>query len=241
MVTEQALVRLTGAEIGDPSPGAPGYFTVNGRHVSARLKRLMAEPRFVLIDADNPPGMPPEFAELTLEDRLDCLEPILPGISSCLSSNRGSSARVVNGSGAPSSEATHAIIEISDPSRLDLLRAHLRVESVRRGLSFPSPRVSRIEPGKIVGYSHLTLIDWSVWVAGRLIFNAEPDVGRAPNHRVLDANVKIVNRDGGVLDIDWIEPPSRRRSRNSKRRPEPFSSSTRLAAARRAKWARRRS
>ena len=53
----------------------------------------------------------------------------------------------------------------------------------------------------------MTLIDWSVWVAGRLIFNAEPDVGRAPNHRVLDANVKIVNRDGGVLDIDWIEPP----------------------------------
>ena len=124
VVTEQALVRLTGGEIGDPSPGAPGYFTVNGRHVSARLKRLMAEPRFVLIDADNPPGMPPEFAELTLEDRLDCLEPILPGISSCLRIEyRGSSARVVNGSGAPSPEATHAIIEISDPSRLDLLRA----------------------------------------------------------------------------------------------------------------------
>ena len=209
VLTEKALARLTGSEIGDLAPGAPGYFTVNGRHVAARLKRLMDEPRFILIDADNPPGMPAEFAELTLADRLDCLEPILPGISGCLRIEyRGSSARVVNGSGAIGPEATHAIIEISDPSRLDLLRNYLRVESVRKGLSFPSPRLSRIEQGKVIGYASLTLIDWSVWVAGRLIFNASPDVARAPNYRVVDANVTIVNPDGGVLDIDWLKPPN---------------------------------
>jgi Protein of unknown function (DUF3987) len=208
VVTERTLTRLIGGEITPASASAPGYFTVGGGHVSARLKRLMDEPRFILIDADNPPGMPAEFAELTLADRLDCLETILPGISGCLRIEyRGSSARVVNGSGAPSPEATHAIIEISDPSKLDLLRTYLRVESVRRGLSFASPRYSRLEPGKIIGYAHLTVIDWSVWVAGRLIFNARPDVDRAPDYRVLDANVTILNRHGGVLDIDWIEPP----------------------------------
>jgi hypothetical protein len=208
LVSEHALARLTGGEIGDLAPGAPGYFTVGGRHVSARLKRLMDEPRFILIDADNPPGMPPEFAELTLEDRLVTLETVLPGISSCLRIEyRGSSARVINGSGMLKPEATHAIVEISDPSKLDLLRNYLRVESVRQGLSFPSPRFSRLEPGKIIGYSHLTLVDWSVWVAGRLIFNAAPDVEHAPHHRVLDADVKIVNPDGGALDIGWLKPP----------------------------------
>jgi hypothetical protein len=209
VVTERTLMHLVGGEIGDLPPGAPGYFTVSGgRIVSARLKRLMDEPRFVLIDADNPPGMPAEFAELDLADRLDCLEPILPGISTCRRIEyRGSSARVVNGAGLNRSEATHAIIEISDPAKLDLLRAYLRVESVRRGLSFPSPRFSRLEPGKVIGYAHLTLIDWSVWVAGRLIFNAKPDVAGALDYRVLDANVTIVNSDGGVLDIDWIKPP----------------------------------
>ena len=114
---------------------------------------------------------------------------------------------MINGTGALRPEATHAIIEISDPSKLDLLRAYLRVEFVRQGLSFPSPRFSRLEPGKVIGYSHLTLIDWSVWVAGRLIFNAAPDVAHAPNHRVLDADVRIVNRDGGALDIGWLKPP----------------------------------
>jgi hypothetical protein len=208
LVSEHTLARLTGGEIGDPPPGAPGYFTVGGRIVSARLKRLMDEPRFILIDADNPPGMPPEFAELTLDDRLVTLETILPGISSCLRIEyRGSSARVINGTGALRPEATHAIVEISDPAKLDLLRNHLRVESVRQGLSFPSPRFSRLKPGTIIGYSHLTLIDWSVWVAGRLIFNAAPDVAHAPHHRVLDANVKITNPAGGALDIGWLQPP----------------------------------
>lgn len=208
VVTESALVRLTGSEIGDPPPGAPGYFTVGGRYVSARLKRLMDEPCFILLDCDSPVGMPPELSELDLDDRLYCLEPILPGISTCLRIQyRGSTSRVVNGSGALRPEATHAIIEISDPSRLDLLRSYLRVELVRQGLSFPSPRFSRREPGKIIGYSHLTLVDWSVWCAGRLIFNAAPDISGAPNYRVLDANVEIVNPRGGVLDIGWLKPP----------------------------------
>ena len=53
----------------------------------------------------------------------------------------------------------------------------------------------------------MTLIDWSVWCGGRLIFNAAPDVEQAPHHRVLDANVRIINPDGGALDIGWLQPP----------------------------------
>ena len=67
--------------------------------------------------------------------------------------------------------------------------------------------IRETEPGKVVGYAHLTLFDWSVWVLGRLIFNAVPDVSKAPGYRTLDADIRIVNPDGGVLDVSRIGPP----------------------------------
>ena len=96
LVSERTLARLTGGEIGDLAPGAPGYFTVGDRIVSARLKRLMAEPRFILIDADNPPGMPPEFAELasttgSSRSKRSCRESRTAFASSIAAQRQGSS------------------------------------------------------------------------------------------------------------------------------------------------------
>ena len=91
------------------------------------------------------------------------------------------------------------LIRTCDASMLDTMRLHVRIQSVIQDFSFKSPRFSREEPGKIIGHAHLTLFDWSVWVLGRLVFNAKPDVSKAPGYRVLDADVKIVNPDGGVL------------------------------------------
>jgi hypothetical protein len=163
---------------------------------------------WILIDADNPEGMPEDWARLSLAERLIRLEPVVPGIAKCRRIEYlGSSARVVNGSGAAKPTSTHAIIAISDPTKLTLLRDYVRVQSIRQGLSFPSPRRSRTNEDQVIGASHLTLIDWSVWVLGRLIFNAQPNVGGAPGYRVLDADIRIVNPDGGVLDIGWIKPP----------------------------------
>jgi hypothetical protein len=206
MVTEDKLKSLTGAEIS--AAAKQGFFVIESAIVSARLKRLMQSSGCILIDADNPPGMPESMAKLTLSERLTRLEPVLPGIST---SQRieylGSSARVINGTGAPKSEGTHAIIAISDPTKITLLRDHVRIETVRHDLSFWSRRYSRTEPNESVGHARLTLIDLSVWSPGRLIFNAKPDVARAPGYRVLDAGVRIVNPDGGALDINWIKPP----------------------------------
>ena len=91
---------------------------------------------------------------------------------------------------------------------LDSLRLHVHVQSVLHDLSFKSPRYSRLEPGKVIGYADLTLIDWRSGYWAGLIFNARPDVAKAPGYRVLGANPRIVNPNGGVLDISWITPPS---------------------------------
>ena len=119
----------------------------------------MDEPRFILIDADNPPGMPAEFAELTLADRL------VRSNRSCRGSRPAcaSISRIFGAGGQrlgrDRPEATHAIIADQRSFEARSFRSYLRVESVRQGLSFPSPRYSRLEPGKIIGYSHLTLVD----------------------------------------------------------------------------------
>ena len=212
IVIEDELERLKDlkkGEIGAPGVGEPGYFTVNGKIVSARLKRLMQSSGWILIDADTPEGMPPQWARLLLVERLKLLEVILPGISTCRRIEyRGSSARVVNGSGDENPGPTHALIQISDPAMLDGLRLHAQVQSVLHDLSFKSPRYSRREPGKVTGYADLTLIDLAVWAFGRLVFNPRPDVAKASGYRVIEADPRIVNPNGGVLDISWITPPS---------------------------------
>lgn len=207
IVTEAELERRIGGRI--PSAPDTSFYTVNNKPVAARLKRLMQNSGWILIDADTPEGMPAQWTRLSLIERLKLLEAILPGISTCLRIEyRGSSVRVVNGSGRQEPGATHALIQISDPAMLDSLRLHVHVQSVLHDLSFKSPRYSRLEPGKVVGHADLTLIDLAVWVLGRLIFNARPDVSKALGYRVLGADPRIVNPKGGVLDISWIKPPS---------------------------------
>jgi hypothetical protein len=208
IVTEKRLKKLIGGDIVAPQPGEAGFFTVNGAAVSSRLKRLMSGSGWLLADGDNPPGMPVALVKLSLAERLKLLDKILPGISTCLRIEyRGSSARVVNGSGAQAPGPTHALIQISNPELLDCLRAYVHVETVLRGLSFKAPRYSKTAPGKVTAYADLTVIDLAVWVLGRLVFNAKPVVAQAPGYRALDADVRVVNPAGGVLDISWITAP----------------------------------
>jgi putative DNA primase/helicase len=208
VVTDEELGRLTdGADAVSPNQG---YFETEDAFWSARLKDRMQPSGYLLFDADNAPGMPEAWRKLTLVERLKEMDRpgLLLGILKCRRIEYlGSSARVVKEVDKATPAATHALIEISNPELIDALRAHVRVTTVLMGLSFKSPRYSRDEPDKIIGYSDLTLFDLVVWVGGRLVFNPKPDVSAALGYRVLDANVQIANPDGGVLDNSWIKPP----------------------------------
>jgi hypothetical protein len=202
IVTEFELTNLLGRRV-----GGKGVYEINGRRVAARLKRGMQPSVWVLLDADNPEGMPDELKKLTLAERLARLEKLLPGISSCERIElRSSSARVINGCGLPG-ERTHALIRVSHASKIEVVREYLKIETVNEGLSFPSPRYSRKEPDKIVGHEQRTLIDLAVLLSGRLVFNAKPDVSKAPGYHVIDAGIRLVSRGGGALDIGGVELP----------------------------------
>ena len=208
VVTDEELGRLTdGADAASPNQG---YFETEDAFWSARLKDRMEPSRYLLLDADNAAGMPEEWRKLTLAERLEMFDrpELLPGLSKCRRIEYlGSSARVVKKKDKSTPAATHALIEISNPELINTLRAHVRVATVLAGLSFKSPKYSRSEPGKIIAHSDLTLFDLVVWVGGRLVFNPRPDVSAAPGYRVLDANVQVVNPQGGPLDVSWIKPP----------------------------------
>jgi hypothetical protein len=204
LVTEGALAEILGHDVGEE-----GVYRIKGQRMAARVKRGMHASNWILIDADNPEGISEQSKALTLGERLERLAVVLPGISTCERIEyRSSSARVINGSGEPGGP-THALIRVSDPSKIDTMREYLKVATVNAGLSFLTPRRSRKEPDKVVGQEHRTLIDLSVFLSGRIVFNAMPSVSKAPGYRVADAGVRIVNPDGGVLDIDDIELPGK--------------------------------
>ena len=203
LITEKKLGQILECESKDV-PG--GVQIIDGKSYVARLKRGIEPSSWILIDADNPEGIPLEWASKNIQQRLELLEQVIPGISTCLRVEyRSSSARVVKVGEAPGT-ATHAWIQITDPEKLEVMREYLKVQMQINNLSFKSPRHDR-ETGLVIGNEARTLIDLAVWVPGRLIFCSKPVV-QADGYYIADAGVRVVNPDGGLLDISKIKLPS---------------------------------
>jgi hypothetical protein len=203
LIAEADLAKRLGKSIGDAE--LAGVHEINGEHVAARLKRSIEPSNWVLLDADNPPGIPQEWAAMSIAERLNLWEPLLPGISHCERIElRGSSARVINGSG--SQKATHAWIRVSDAQKIALMKAHVSIEMVNKGLSFQFKKQSRIEPGRVVGIESRSVFDLAVFDTGRLVFCAKPEV-LIEGYRADSAGVEIINKGNGELDIGWIKQP----------------------------------
>jgi energy-coupling factor transporter ATP-binding protein EcfA2 len=204
IMTKDELARLLGEPVGDEGV----YNVEDSELIAARLKRSVSPSAWILFDADNPPGMPAEWASLDIGERLKLLEPVLPGVSACERVEcLSSSARVIKTGAKTSPRATHAFVLVSHPERIGVMREYLKIATVIAGLSFPSPRYSRSEPGKVISHEHRTLNDLAVWVLARIVFEAKPDVSEAPGYAVISAGARIVNSGAGVLDIGSIKLP----------------------------------
>jgi hypothetical protein len=203
LVTEAELGRRVKSTAADVEGGV---HNIDGLLVAARVRRGIDQSAYILLDADNPPGMPPEWAAMGIAERLALFERLVPGISTCERLELlGSSARVVNGAGT--GPATHAWLKVSDPARLEVLRAQVQIDMVRKGLSFNSPRYSRVTGG-VIGHEARTVFDMAVWVPGRIVFNAKPELGEGMDgYAVAPAQIALVNPGGGDLDISFAELP----------------------------------
>lgn len=206
VMTERQLADTLGVDLASV-PG--GVIEHAGERISARLKRGISYSSWMLLDADNPPGMPEEWAALDIGERLKLWDAIVPGISQCERIElRGSSARVHKVGTQPNTNASHAWIKVNDPEKIAVLKAHIRVHMVLKGLSFTFDKVSKND-GIIVGKEDRSLFDLAVLDAGRLVFCAKPEL-ISWDHAVADAGITIKNAGAGPLDISWAELPNQR-------------------------------
>jgi hypothetical protein len=204
VVDERKLADILKGEVGRV-PG--GVIEHKGELISARLKRGIEASAWILLDADNPPGIPAEWAAMSIGQRLELWDKIIPGISRAERVElRGSSARVLNGSGHK--PKTHAWVRVNKPANIGLMKAWIGVEMVNRGLSFQFEKKSRVTPDKTVGIEARSVFDLAVFDTGRIVFCSEPEID-APGYTLDDAGIEIVNEGGGEVDISWMTTPNR--------------------------------
>lgn len=206
LITERLLAHKLGVSV-DNVPG--GMVEIDGVKYAARVKRGVTPPKWVLLDADNPEGMPPEQMGWDIQTRLEYLEPLIPGLSTCERVELLSSSSRVHKTSAQPGQASHAFIRVSDPEKVELLRELLRVEIQLHNLCFASPRYSRTD-GTVIGNEPRTVIDLAVFIPGRLVFTARP-ILNAEGYEVADAGVRIVNTGRGSLDLSWLRLPDKSR------------------------------
>ena len=203
IITEKALCDLLGDEIGKVQGGVIDH---QGQLISARLARGIDYSNWLLLDADNPAGIPLDWAEMGIADRLQLWEPFVPGISRCERIEaRSSSARVVKDDDTPG-ERSHAWIRVSDPDKIPILKAHIQVQMVLHDASFTFERRSRSDRQKVIGSEHRSVFDLAVFDKGRLVFCARPEVS-AEGYGVVDADITLVNQGGGQLDLSSFSLP----------------------------------
>ena len=209
IVPEAELAELAGSSIGKVGGGV---LDLGGELVSARLKRGIDNSCWVLLDADNPVGMPDEWCSMNIQRRLEMWDKFIPDISKCERVELcGSSARVVDkfDIGSREKNATHAWIRVSHPEKISVLKAHIRVNMVLSGASFSFKKISKID-GTQVGCEDRSVFDLAVFDTGRLVFCARPELSESCQklYDVTGANVSVINAGGGALDIGWLELPS---------------------------------
>ena len=206
IVPVKKLAKLMKTSV-DEVPG--GIVVIDGEKNAARLKRGIIPPHCLLIDADNPEGMPEEQTSWDIQRRLEYLEPIVPGISACERIEMRSSSARVHKEGEQPGKASHALIMVTDPNKIEVLREHLKIEMQLTGRCFDSPRKSRAT-GDVIGHEARAVIDVAVWNTGRLVFTAKPVVS-APGYAVADPGISIVNEGAGPLDLSRIRLPDEAR------------------------------
>ena len=203
LTTEKRLCDLLDDKIGKVRGGVIEH---RGQLISARLARGIDYSSWLLLDADNPPGIPHNWAKMGIAERLQLWEPFVPGISRCERIEaRSSSARVVKDDDTPG-ERSHAWIRVSDPDKIPILKAHIQVQMVLHDASFTFERRSRSDRQKVIGSEHRSVFDLAVFDKGRLVFCAKPDVS-SDGYSVVDADVTMLNEGGGKLDLSAFSLP----------------------------------
>jgi hypothetical protein len=151
--------------------------TSRGMKAFARLKVHALPSSWLLLDRDIDKHTPPWAKNLNPEEWLKEVDRILPGV---LGTRRlkvpSSSSRVAFEDGKPIGSGNgHTWIKVRDPHDIERMRSIVMLRAMEQGLSWKKPKHSK-ETGEIVGHMDVTIVDHSVFLPGRLVFNGRPTI-----------------------------------------------------------------
>ncbi len=169
-----------------------------------RFKQNILPSSWQLLDRDIDEHTPSEFAALTTEKWLGALLDVIPGLDGAAKVIMPSASARIRKNGKKSNNCNvHVWVQVQDPADVERMCATLLLRSIVLGKAWTKPKMSRTDPGTVVGTMPVTLLDHSVWTPGRLAFEGQPSV-ELP-YSVEPPNVAIV--PGGRLDTHKASTP----------------------------------
>jgi hypothetical protein len=141
-----------------------------------RFKEHTAPSSWVLLDRDVDSHTPEHYAKLSYDDWFSELNKLIPGVLQCARLRAHSSSARVSVNGIPTGGGNgHTWLQIANPEDINRLRSVVKARAIALGMSWAKPRRSSTT-GEVVGQDIASIIDWSVFTTGRLVFVGKPEV-----------------------------------------------------------------
>lgn len=141
-----------------------------------RFKEHTAPSSWLLLDRDVDGHTPEHYAKLSYDEWLYETNKLIPGLLDCARLRAHSSSARVSVNGIPTGGGNgHTWVQVANPEDINRLRSVVKARAIASGMSWTKPRHSSIT-GQVVGQDVATIIDWSVFTTGRLVFVGKPEV-----------------------------------------------------------------
>lgn len=167
-----------GIKRSDKSITWPVTFDYGGESLPAlgRFKEHTSPSSWLLLDRDLDEYTPKHYADLDYEDWLVEVDKLLPGILGCARLRAHSSSARVSFQGKPVGGGNgHTWVQVAEPDDIKRMRSAVKARALTLGMSWSKPRHSR-ETGEVIGQDIASIVDWSVFTTGRLVFVGKPEV-----------------------------------------------------------------
>ena len=182
-----------------------------------RFKENVSPSSWLLLDRDIDEHTPAQFVGLETPQWMAQLAKILPGVEQLTYVETPStSSRVLNQGKPIGSGNSHVWIKVKDPDHIERVRGLVPVLAAQHDMTWPKPRYSRSETGKVVGKSLTTILDPSVWTSGRLVFDGEPTVGEGLT--VMHLRPILHRGEHDTLDLSLVKRPDEAQLREIERK-----------------------
>ncbi len=202
ILSEGELYRTLSIERDTPRQLILGVHEVDykGRTIKAtgRLIENVRPSGWQLLDRDVDEYTPDRFASAPMSEWFGFVETLLPGVTAAAHVIVPSASSRVMLDGEPIGSGNgHVWVQVKEATDVVRTRQAIRLRAMNYGINWAKPQCSPHTGALLPAASTCTVIDYSVWTPGRLVFSGKPTT-TSPALTVAPAEVRVV--EGGRLD-----------------------------------------